>query len=311
MALVIAAIMVISVLSVAFTPVVSEENTSDNITDSDLIEIRNETVANESLVVESNLTEVNETAIEEQHEKFINPYYEEWKKQYEPPFGHPESAEEMNKWIKERRMPQMPKRINISQIREMSYGKGTYLNITGNYSELWSETHDVNDTYAYVVSDMDGDDTEDIIVEMYKQDSVTDEYTYKVIAKKGSDGTELWSESMTSDREGYLHAYSAGDLDGDDLNDVLLRSYNYTGYPDYDYEYKVIAKKGSNGTELWSESMTTGYGGYLDAYPAGDLDGNDLNDVLVESYNYTGYPDYDYEYKVIAKKRKQWNRAME
>ena len=79
------------------------------------------------------------------------------------------------------------------------------LNITGNYSIIWQEPLDADETSgaagAYIVPDMDGDDNADVLVRTTKYDSSTNTRTAKVIAKKGTDGSHLWEESVSASGE--------------------------------------------------------------------------------------------------------------
>jgi len=101
-----------------------------------------------------------------------------------------------------------------------------------------------------------------------------------VVVKRGSDGTHLWEESITG-YSAYIDAEVVADLDGDGLPDVLVNS--EVG-PWDDRTDAVIAKRGSDGTHLWEESIT-GYDADMDAeVVAADFNGDGLPDVLVESY---------------------------
>jgi len=140
----------------------------------------------------------------------------------------------------------------------------------------------------------DCDGKADVLVRIYRYDP-TGIRTYKIIAKKGKDGTHLWEESV-SGKYAYMEAYPVPDLDCDGKADVIVRmrtSYNPTTYVS---TWKLIAKKGKDGTHLWEESVTGTY--------------DDKADVLVSSHRYD--PDTNtYTYTVIAKKGKDGTHLWE
>ena len=152
-----------------------------------------------------------------------------------------------------------------------------YLNIIEG-AVLWQESTVSDEVVvsADLVDDLDGDGLPDVLVRTSVGPS--DNQTQTVIAKKGSDGTHLWEESVSGE-EANMMAEVVGDLDGDGLPDLLVHSY---AGPYDNQTATVIAKTGNNGTHLWKESIT-GYGAYIDAYVVGDLDGDDLPDVLVDN----------------------------
>ncbi|MEA1944885.1 MAG: hypothetical protein U9N07_06095, partial [Euryarchaeota archaeon] len=194
--------------------------------------------------------------------------------------------------------------------RTCTDGRCTYTVIAkkgSNGTHLWEES--VTGTYAYIyaypVPDLDCDDKADVLVSIHRYDPDTDTYTYTVIAKRGKDGTHLWEESVTG-KNVYLYADLVPDLDCDGKPDFLVHQRTCT---DGRCTYTVIAKKGSNGTHLWEESVTGTYA-YIYAYPVPDLDCDDKADVLVSIHRYD--PDTDtYTYTVIAKRGKDGTHLWE
>ena len=160
-----------------------------------------------------------------------------------------------------------------------------HLNITGNYSILWQEPLEADEAGgaagAYAVPDMDGDGKPDVLVHTTKYYSSTNTRTAKVIAKRGTDGNHLWEESVsaTGDFSCDILPLSAGDLDGDGLGDVIVCQHE-RDTATFVTTWKVIAKKGKDGTHLWEESIS-GIASYMWAAPVGDLDGDGLYDVVV------------------------------
>ena len=163
----------------------------------------------------------------------------------------------------------------------MSEEDYTYFGFTGNVTPLWKESHNgANWTSAFSVSDLDGDKKDDVLVLMCKYNEATNTETATVIAKQGCNGTHLWEESATVTGS-FIEAHPAGDLDGDGTEDVLVLLKKYDANMDTTMA-TVIAKKGDDGTHIWEESVT-GTESFISACPAGDLNGDGKDDVLVHT----------------------------
>ena len=157
-------------------------------------------------------------------------------------------------------------------------------------THLWEEsvnrTGEVN-IFASPAGDLDGDGKEDMLIDAREYDEATNSTTETVIAKKGENGAYLWEESVTGTKSSYISADSAGDLDGDGKDDVLVRAREYDEATNTTTK-TVIAKRGYDGMHLWNESvscedwMNCG----VRASPAGDLDGDGKEDVLVLAEEY-------------------------
>ncbi len=174
--------------------------------------------------------------------------------------------------------------MNANELQEMSLTTNSAVIFDGNVSLLWNESFPsgVYEVYAIQTKDLDGDKKDDVMLSVSNWNT----NTYTVIAKKGSDGTDLWQESVTN---GYIDAAPTDDLNGDKTEDVLITKVNRSTNT-----YTVIAKKGSDGTDLWQESVTN-EGIY--AEPTDDLDGDKIEDVLITKANWSTNT-----YTVIAKK---------
>jgi hypothetical protein len=144
---------------------------------------------------------------------------------------------------------------------------------------------------AYSYYNLDGDDKNDVIVDSRSYDSTTDEETCTVYAKRGYDGHQFWSQSVTGDgRYGAsMYASSHCDLDGDDKDDVIVESWSYDSTTD-ECTASVYAKRGYDGDLFWSQSIT-GEDADMWASSYCDLDGDDKDDVIVESWSYDSVTD--------------------
>ncbi|MEA3281405.1 MAG: dockerin type I repeat-containing protein [Euryarchaeota archaeon] len=156
-------------------------------------------------------------------------------------------------------------------------------------TELWSQDVDYETMFfgldypAYPVGDIDGVAGADVVMESCSYDMGTDTHTDTVQVIQGSDGTELWNYSVTGDGQcgsTLLYTYWYGDLVGDDLNDVVvvLQSYNSS---DDTTTYTLRVMQGSDGGEIWSESVTEDGYLLLWVYLCGDICGDDGKDDVV------------------------------
>jgi hypothetical protein len=174
----------------------------------------------------------------------------------------------------------------VPTVMSMSDGDYTYLRFTGNVTELWNQSHEgASWISASVVSDLDGDAKEDVLVLTSANNEATNTTTGTVIAKRGCNGTQLWNVSATGGPSGDgIYALPAGDLDGDGKEDVLVQMAEYNETKNTTTK-TVIAKRGCNGTQLWEESVS-GSSSVISASQAGDLDGDGKEDVLVQMAEY-------------------------
>ncbi len=137
--------------------------------------------------------------------------------------------------------------------------------------------------------DLDGDDKDDVmIVESGSRDSATDEETARVYIKRGYDGHQLWSQSITGE-DVDMWVYSYCDLDDDGKNDVIVYSRSYDSTTDEE-TYRVYAKRGYDGDLFWSQNVT-GEDVHMWVYSYWELDGDGKNDVIVNSRSYDSTTD--------------------
>jgi hypothetical protein len=142
------------------------------------------------------------------------------------------------------------------------------------------------------------DRRDDVIVHEWAYNESTDIETVAIIAKKGTNGTHLWEQSV-SGTECFIWAWPLFDLDGDGLDDVIVHEWAYNESTDT-MSMEVIAKRGYDGTHLWEQSLSDTEC-FIIAYQIVDLDGDGGYDFIVYEYEYNASVDTE-EMAVIAKR---------
>ena len=130
--------------------------------------------------------------------------------------------------------------------------------------------------------DLDGDDKDDVIVDLRSLDITTEDTTATVHAKRGYDGHEFWNQSETGKGVSVL-AYFAGDLDGGGESDVLTM-FHTCDFESENFSATVHAKRGYDGHEFWNQSAAC-KNVYMPLLPLSgcDLNGDDKSDVVITS----------------------------
>jgi hypothetical protein len=131
-------------------------------------------------------------------------------------------------------------------------------------------------TLAFMVPDLDGDSGSDILAENITTDPETGAISSEIFALSGKDGSLLWRTEYPG---ALAYAASAGDLNGDGQNDVVvnvvLSSSSFIPYS------SVAALNGESGTEIWSRSEMLAA---TFAYPLQDLNGDSATDLVVHLF---------------------------
>ena len=163
-------------------------------------------------------------------------------------------------------------------------------------AELWNRSITGTDVsiWAYPCDDLDCDNRGDVIVDLQSYDSAMDTTTVSISARRGYDGVELWSQSTTGngwDSAG-MWVELRGNLDSDNTSDAIVNFRSYDSATD-ECTVNVNAIRGYDGAEFWNQSVTGdgGDGAYIWAYPYGDLDSDNLDDVLVNFRSYDSATD--------------------
>lgn len=168
----------------------------------------------------------------------------------------------------------------------------------GDGSLLWQKNPG-NWVYAYPADDLDGDGAEDLLV--YTQQSFTTYWTAEIFAVRGSNGGTLWSKTASNKDNTWIYAADpAGDLNCDGKDDVMMQHERYNPYSD-DYTTTIYALHGNSGSAIWSDESTAP-DSWMNAYPAGDLNGDGEGDVLLYPWRYNPSTDQYYIDIVYAKR---------
>jgi hypothetical protein len=188
--------------------------------------------------------------------------------------------------------------VNLQSYDSATGEKTASMHVVQGYdgAEFWNQSVTGTDVsiWAYPCDDLDCDNRGDVIVDLQRYDSATDVMTVSIAARRGYDGGELWCQSATGngwDSAG-MWVELRGNLDSDNTSDAIVNLQSYDSAAD-EYTVNVNAIRGYDGEEFWNQSVTGdgGDGAYIWAYPYGDLDSDNLDDVLVNFRSYNSSTD--------------------
>jgi hypothetical protein len=152
-------------------------------------------------------------------------------------------------------------------------------------NRLWQRNilYNYDDVYVFPdAGDMNHDNTTDIAVITESDDDWdADEWTDTLFAINGSNGEVIWSENVTSYDPGIdLVCGSTGiDYNDNGSEDILVIETTQVKGSN-EVTQTLIAKDGYNGAHIWEEAIT-GENAIMDAYMAGDLDGDGQDEIIV------------------------------
>lgn len=152
-------------------------------------------------------------------------------------------------------------------------------------SVIWSNESTALDSWmnAYPAGDLNGDGKDDVLLYPWKYNPSTGRYYSDIAyAKRGYDDHLLWRKTGTD-----MYYMQAGDLNRDGADDLLFYERSYDASTDTYLPTGVSAVNGRDGFALWTKTRSGE--NYIDALPAGDLNGDGGEDVVVYNINYGSY----------------------
>ncbi|NOQ34189.1 MAG: hypothetical protein GQ567_08380 [Methanosarcinales archaeon] len=154
--------------------------------------------------------------------------------------------------------------------------------LNGDGSLLWRKTPS-KWVYAYLAGDLNGDGGGDLLA--YSVQNFDTYWTATIFAVRGSNGNTLWSKTASNKNYVWLYpADPAGDLNNDGKDDVMMQHERWNP-PSEDYTTTIYALQGNSGHTIWS-NVSTAPDSRMNAYPAGDLNGDGKDDVLLYPWKY-------------------------
>ncbi|RJS72498.1 hypothetical protein CW714_04555 [Methanophagales archaeon] len=136
-------------------------------------------------------------------------------------------------------------------------------------------------------SDINGDGIIDVLVYLWREEDYEEEKAYLTIKTfNGVNGAEFWEKTVLYEGEwwgDWVHE-AGGDMNGDGIEDVLLGNEGWDAENDRGIS-EMRALDGKTGSELWKKDFT-GYNIGCGYYACGDLNGDGLNDIVVDGWDW-------------------------
>jgi len=138
-------------------------------------------------------------------------------------------------------------------------------------SELWNKSFANCFAVAYPVTDLNGDNVTELVVDTWRFDRP--EPITEIFVIDGNEGSFLWNRSISV---GYLAAaYSVTDFTGDNITELAINAFN-------EIPSTIIeVVDGVNGTLLWSKTINNSLSA---VYPATDLTKDGTSELIINSW---------------------------
>ncbi|HMQ68348.1 MAG TPA: integrin alpha, partial [Ignavibacteria bacterium] len=119
--------------------------------------------------------------------------------------------------------------------------------------------------------------------------SLTDEKGQRIIPDEDPEGDAFQSKIFNGLGTGYRHGYSvssAGDVNGDGYDDIIIGAYGYSANTGRAYIYYGGQNMNTTADVVMTGASTSNYFGYS-VSSAGDVNGDGYSDVIVGAYGYS------------------------
>jgi LEA14-like dessication related protein len=145
-----------------------------------------------------------------------------------------------------------------------------------NGAQLWNISIRNCLAAAYPISDIDGDNLSELLVNKWIIEDDEVSFT-KIEIVKGIDASELWNKSFANC---FAATYPVTDLNGDNITELVVNAWRFDR-PESVTEIFVL--EGKDGSLLWNRSVTEGH--IAAAYPVTDFTGDNITEIAINAIN--------------------------
>ena len=139
-------------------------------------------------------------------------------------------------------------------------------------SELWNKSFADCFAVAYPVTDLNGDNVTELVVDAWRLDRP--EPITEIFVIDGNEGSFLWNRSVSV---GYLAAaYPVTDFTGDNITEFAINAFHLENYSTI-----IEIADGVDGTSLWSKAINNSLSAI---YPASDLTKDGTSELIINSW---------------------------